>query len=62
MAAIRSSRQIDEIGVWQGVEVIIVVRSASDVDWSAVHVELAVANAVIPEPGECHDTVRHVFW
>jgi hypothetical protein len=52
---------VDEVDVRKRVEYIVVVCAAGDRDWSAVHVQLTVADAVVPQPSQRQYTVRKTF-
>ena len=55
-------RQVDQVHVRQRVEVVFAIRSSCHGDGRAVHVDLAIADAIVPRPCErCH-TIRKVLW
>ena len=48
--------------VWERVERSIGATAASDGDWSAVHVHFAIANDIVPGPGEDVVPGGYVLW
>ena len=53
---------VDQIHVRKCIEVVVVARTARNCYWGTVHVQLAVADTIVPCPGQCHHTIREVFW
>ena len=56
-----ASRQVDQVHVWQRVEEVLTVRASRYCDRCTVHVDLSVADSVVPSPGERCNSVWKVL-